>query len=139
MDEKEMDKEKLSLSQKISILNERQIAFTDQQKRFFSHIDSERAHFKTYSELINTIDANLKLQTALLEKDIKNNSATLNELKELWKKHDQLLINGGKGLVFEVDRINNKMSHNKEGRAAAIAIISVVISVLGVVIRYLQK
>lgn len=135
----EMDKEKLSISQKISILNERQIAFADQQKRFFAHIESEQRHFQTQGELIKSIEHNMELQGKLLEKDIIANQETLKELKLLIAKHETILVNGRNGLVVSVDRIKQYIQSNKDGRAMIIASIGVLISVLGFILDYLQK
>lgn len=123
-----MGKRTTDETMELALIKQRLEQLDEQTKRILSHIESEQRVSINQGKLIDQLRYSVEMQNAMVQKSIDNQM-------EIIKRHEAILLNGGKGLTFEVDRLKHRITNMKDARATVIAVIGVIISVLGVVIK----
>jgi phosphoglycerate dehydrogenase-like enzyme len=88
-----------------------------QFKRFVSHLESEQRVYNGHRALIDYNKTMLDIHQKSLE------------------KHEAILINSGRGLLFDVDRLKQRAESSKSNIALWISIISAAAAIISIVLR----
>jgi hypothetical protein len=131
--------DKLNVAQSLMLLQERYTNLDGQMRRFFAHVESEQRHFKTQGDLIKSIEHNMSLQTQLLNQAIAQNTKELEVIRKLYEKHEQILINGGSGIVFDVKHMKAQGLDHKNRMAFGVSVGAAIVSLIGVALRVFFK
>lgn len=88
-----------------------------QINRFVSHLESEQRVYGGHRTLIDY------------------NKTIIDMHQKLIEKHESMLINNGRGLMFDVDRLKQRAENNKANLALWISLISTAAAIISIIIR----
>lgn len=105
---------------RIAVLIERMENIKDQFKRFTSHFDSEER------------------ATILISKRIDQHDTVIKQHWDLLSKHERILFNDGKGLIFKVDRLERMHENRNFTFGTIVSVVSLLLSIIATIVM-LQK
>lgn len=127
-----MAKQVMNEAMELVLIKEQMKQLDDQMKRILSHIESEQRVSVNQGKLIDQIKSSMDTQTELLKMNLQNQQRMVDN-------HQLILLNSGKGLTYEVDRLKQRINNSKEAKAYNIALFGLIISILGVLASLLMK
>lgn len=83
-----------------------------QNKRFVSHLESEQRVSQNQGKLIDA------------------NTRTSETQQKILEKHELILLNSGRGILFRIDRLEQRNEGSKNRLYAILSIVSVIISAI---------
>jgi hypothetical protein len=98
---------------KIILLEKEVEGLNTQLKRFISHVESEQRVTTNISKRVDSIE-------------------------NLTDKHEKMLINTGQGVMFRVDRMEQRESRSKSSIQMWISVLAIIISVLTLIATYVK-
>jgi predicted glycosyltransferase involved in capsule biosynthesis len=100
------------------LLLQKQVENIDLQvKHFVAHLESEQQVYGGHQRLIDANKLIMEMHQKLID------------------KHDLLLLNNGKGLVFKVDRLEQRNSNNRSILSLWISLIATAAAIISIIVR----
>lgn len=88
-----------------------------QLNRFVAHLESEQRVYGGHRALIDY------------------NKTILDVHQKLIEKHESMLLNNGRGLLFDVDRLKQRAESNRANLALWISLVSTAAAIISIIIR----